>query len=193
MIAEIAKTLAVLADDKDGDPPVCVVEAGTGTGKTLAYVLAVLPLAQALEYKVVIATATVALQEQVVLKDIPEILAGSDLDFSYALAKGRGRYLCLSKLDSLLRGDDSMQAMMDLYGEALDDPGGGDHALYQKMLDALSAGNDVTLTSVGSIDEAGGGDGTVDITATSGAITLSRRGRGGSSPWSWRRRIHPMF
>ncbi|PCJ16474.1 MAG: ATP-dependent DNA helicase DinG [SAR86 cluster bacterium] len=141
MIAEIAKTLSVLASDDDHDPPVCVVEAGTGTGKTMAYVLAVLPLAKALNLKVVIATATVALQEQVVLKDLPEVLEGSDLTFSYSLAKGRGRYLCLSKLDMLLRGSDSMQAMMDLYGEELDDPNAGDHALYESMLDELSAGN----------------------------------------------------
>jgi len=140
MIAEIAKTLSTLTDD-ESEPPICVVEAGTGTGKTMAYVLAVLPLAKALNYKVVIATATVALQEQVVLKDLPEILEGSDLSFSYSLAKGRGRYLCLAKLDMLLKGNDSMQAMMDLYGEELDDPAGGDHALYEKMLEQLSTGN----------------------------------------------------
>ncbi|MBT5720035.1 MAG: DEAD/DEAH box helicase family protein, partial [Gammaproteobacteria bacterium] len=140
MIAEIAKTLSSLADE-DSSPPICVVEAGTGTGKTLAYVLAVISLAKALDLKVVIATATVALQEQVVHKDLPEILAGSDLSFSYSLAKGRGRYLCLAKLDMLLRGNDSMQAMMDLYGEELDDPAGGDQALYEKMLDQLSMGN----------------------------------------------------
>ncbi|MFT7470667.1 MAG: ATP-dependent DNA helicase DinG, partial [Kiritimatiellia bacterium] len=140
MIAEIAKTLSTLTDE-ESEPPICVVEAGTGTGKTMAYVLAVLPLAKALNLKVVIATATVALQEQVVLKDLPEILAGSDLSFSYSLAKGRGRYLCLAKLDMLLRGNDSMQAMMDLYGEELDDPADGDHALYEKMLDQLSTGN----------------------------------------------------
>ncbi len=140
MIAEIAKALATI-DDDDAEPPICVVEAGTGTGKTMAYVLAVLPLAMALDYKVVIATATVALQEQVVLKDLPEILEGSDLRFSFSLAKGRGRYLCLAKLDMLLRGNDSMQAMMDLYGEELDDPADGDHALYEKMLEQLSTGN----------------------------------------------------
>ena len=140
MIAEIAKTLSSLADE-DSSPPICVVEAGTGTGKTLAYVLAVISLAKALDLKVVIATATVALQEQVVHKDLPEILAGSDLSFSYSLAKGRGRYLCLAKLDMLLRGNDSMQAMMDLYGEELDDPAGGDQALYEKMLDQLSMGS----------------------------------------------------
>ena len=141
MIAEIAKSLSVLAVEDDSDPPICVVEAGTGTGKTLAYVLAVLPLAQELGYKVVIATATVALQEQVMLKDLPEISEGSDLIFDYSLAKGRGRYLCLSKLDMLLEGNDSMQALMDLYGEEFDDQGLGDQKLYQDMLDELSAGN----------------------------------------------------
>jgi ATP-dependent DNA helicase DinG len=141
MIAEIANTLSSISAEEDNEPPVCVVEAGTGTGKTLAYLLAVVPLAQELGYKVVIATATVALQEQVILKDIPELLEGSDLSFSVALAKGRGRYLCLSKLDMLLAGTDSLQAMMDLYGEELDDPGAGDIALYEDMLKELSAGN----------------------------------------------------
>lgn len=138
MIAEIAKAIAGLNSAEE--PPVCVVEAGTGTGKTLAYVLAVLPLAQKLGYKVVIATATVALQEQVVLKDLPEILDDSGLKFSYALAKGRGRYLCLAKLDMLLEGNDSLHAMMDLYGEALDDSETGNIALYESMLTELSAG-----------------------------------------------------
>ena len=95
MIAEIAKTLSSLADD-DSSPPICVVEAGTGTGKTLAYVLAVITLAKALDLKVVIATATVALQEQVVHKDLPELMEGSGLRFSFSLATGRGRYMGLS-------------------------------------------------------------------------------------------------
>lgn len=138
MIAEIAKCLATM--EAGGPPPVCVVEAGTGTGKTLAYVLAVLPLAQKLGYKVVIATATVALQEQVVLKDLPEILSDSGLKFSYSLAKGRGRYLCMAKLDMLLEGNDSLNAMMDLYGDSLDDSDTGDIALYESMLTELSAG-----------------------------------------------------
>ncbi|MBM88994.1 MAG: ATP-dependent DNA helicase DinG [Gammaproteobacteria bacterium] len=141
MIAEIAKTLAVLSTSDEIGPPICVVEAGTGTGKTLAYLLAVLPLAQELGYKVVVSTATVALQEQVILKDIPEIIEGSDLEFSFALAKGRARYLCLSKLDMLLAGSDSLHAMMDLYGEELDNPNIGDISLCEDMVTELSAGN----------------------------------------------------
>ena len=139
MIAEIAKTLGT-AGPHQSKPPVIVVEAGTGTGKTLAYTLSVLPIARELGLKVVIATATVALQEQVTQKDLPEILEASDLDFTVALAKGRGRYLCLSQLDRLLSGGDSQQAMMDLYGDDVSAAGDGDKALYEKMLNAVSAG-----------------------------------------------------
>lgn len=140
MIAEIANTLAEVDTDGDSPGPVCVIEAGTGTGKTLAYLLAAIPLAQAHNLKLVVATATVALQEQVVLKDIPEILQGSDLEFSYTLAKGRSRYLCLAQLDNRLRPNDSLQAMLELFGEDLSDDSEENLGLYQEMLDALSEG-----------------------------------------------------
>jgi len=144
MIAEIANCLAAIQDQPEETdeptPPICVVEAGTGTGKTLAYVLAVLPLARELDRKVVLATATVALQEQVILKDLPDILQGSGLQFSFAMAKGRGRYLCLSRLDSLLQSNASLDAMFDLYGDQLDEAGSDNHSLYQSMLDEVSAG-----------------------------------------------------
>ena len=168
MIAEIAKQLAVIGGanvPQKGHPtshasesgpfnqsspvqaadlhkaPICVIEAGTGTGKTLAYLLATIPLAQTLNLKVVIATATVALQEQVILKDIPELLSGSELDFSVALAKGRGRYVCLSKLDLLLEPTDSLQAMLGLYEVESVNLGEADARLYQEMLDALAEGS----------------------------------------------------
>ena len=139
MIAEIAKAFGSLPVHS-GPPPIVVVEAGTGTGKTMAYTLAVLPIARELGLKVVIATATVALQEQVTQKDLPEILEASDLEFTVSLAKGRGRYLCLSKLDMLLSGSDSLQAMMDLYGDDVSGTSTGDRVLYEKLLEALSKG-----------------------------------------------------
>ena len=65
MIAEISRTLASIETDEDGkrtsDEHVCVLEAGTGTGKTLAYLLAALPVAKARGKRLVLATATVAL------------------------------------------------------------------------------------------------------------------------------------
>jgi ATP-dependent DNA helicase DinG len=140
MIAEIANCLAQNLEETDAAPPICVIEAGTGTGKTLAYILAVLPLARALKRKVVLSTATVALQEQVINKDLPDILAGSALQFSFAMAKGRGRYLCLARLDSVLRSSDSLGAMLDLYGEELEETDESTRRLYQHMLEQISAG-----------------------------------------------------
>ena len=121
MIAEVAKALGSISTDednrRDGDPAVVVVEAGTGTGKTVAYCLATIPLAKAAGKRLVIATATVALQEQVVHKDLPDILRNSGLNFSFALAKGRGRYLCLSKLDLLLQEGQAQSATAQLFAE----------------------------------------------------------------------------
>lgn len=114
MIAEIIKGLM----DTDQSPPICVVEAGTGTGKTVAYLLAMLPLAKHLGKKLVLSTATVALQEQIVLKDLPELLQHSDLTFDFVLAKGRGRYLCLSKLDQSLQAD-AQNPSLALYEDEL--------------------------------------------------------------------------
>jgi len=108
MIAEIARTLGGIEVDDAGqrtsNEHVCVLEAGTGTGKTLAYLLAALPVARARGKRLVVATATVALQEQVLHHDLPALQAHSGLTFDYALAKGRGRYLCVAKLDQLLDG-----------------------------------------------------------------------------------------
>ncbi|TFH73375.1 ATP-dependent DNA helicase DinG [Gammaproteobacteria bacterium LSUCC0112] len=157
MIAEIAKALSAIETggpdiDKDSsaekeaapesppNAPIIVIEAGTGTGKTLAYVLGTLPLARHLGKKVVLATATVALQEQVSLRDLPDILQHSGLSFSYVLAKGRGRYLCLSRLDQLLRGNASQDAMLELFGEFLDSPNDSNQTLYEDMLEKISAG-----------------------------------------------------
>ena len=84
MIAEVARTLTSKHDQVE--TPVCVVEAGTGTGKTIAYTVAAVPIAKALEKTLVISTATVALQEQIIHKDLPDILHHSGLSFSFALA-----------------------------------------------------------------------------------------------------------
>ncbi len=98
MIAEVANALA----DPEVETPIAVVEAGTGTGKTIAYLVAALPVARARGKKLVIASATVALQEQLLFRDLPDVMRHSGLSFNAALAKGRGRYVCLLKLDRQL-------------------------------------------------------------------------------------------
>lgn len=106
MIAAIANALGEIEDNDEGyrvsNNGLCVIEAGTGTGKTIAYLLAALPIARSLGKRVVIATGTVALQEQLVNRDIPALLNHTEWDYSISLAKGRGRYLCPLRLEQCL-------------------------------------------------------------------------------------------
>lgn len=106
LVAEIAKTLAGEYHKKQR---ICVIEAGTGTGKSLAYCLGALPLALAQKKKLVISTATVALQEQLIAKELPFFKTHSGLDFKFDLVKGRHRYICAHKLHNAVNGDSQTQ------------------------------------------------------------------------------------
>lgn len=118
MIAAVARTLgAIRVDEKGhrlGESHIVAVEAGTGTGKTIAYLLAALPIAKKHDLKLVVSTATVALQEQLIDKDLPELSQHAELSFRFTLAKGRGRYLCLNKAEQLL-DDQVAMGQMALY------------------------------------------------------------------------------
>jgi len=113
MAAHIAHTLSGVtpgdaAVSGDAGLPargIAVVQAGTGVGKSAAYASTVIPLALAQQKRVIISTATVALQEQLMAKDLPALAAVLPQPFSFALAKGRGRYVCRLKLDQLSGGD----------------------------------------------------------------------------------------
>ncbi|HTC28854.1 ATP-dependent DNA helicase DinG [Dyella sp.] len=87
MIAEVARALSHAGG-------AAVIEAPTGTGKSMAYLIAGVEVARAQKKKLLIATATIALQEQLVERDIPLYLRLNGSDAKVALAKGRGRYLC---------------------------------------------------------------------------------------------------
>jgi ATP-dependent DNA helicase DinG len=102
LIAEIAKTLAGEYDDQR---KIITIEAGTGTGKSLAYSLGAIPLAMAKQKKICISTATVALQEQLVEKDLPFLKKHSGLNFNFTLVKGRQRYVCRQKLSQAVTSD----------------------------------------------------------------------------------------
>ncbi|MBI4576978.1 MAG: helicase [Planctomycetes bacterium] len=75
------------------------VEAGTGVGKSFAYLLPAIEWSAASGLPVVISTHTIALQEQLVEKDIPFLRAVLPVEFSAVLAKGRGNYVSLRRLD----------------------------------------------------------------------------------------------
>lgn len=110
LVAEMAKTLC---GEYHKQNRIMVAEAGTGIGKSLAYLMAVIPSAVLNNRKVVISTATVALQEQLLNKDLPLYRRITDLDFSFILAKGRQRYCCSEKLASACGADGGQLAMFE--------------------------------------------------------------------------------
>ena len=112
------------------------INGGTGIGKSLAYLLPSAIIARHKEKKLVVASSTVALQEQLVKKDLPLFLPAAGLSMKVELAKGRTRYVCEYKLRQALN-DMQQVSMFDDPGEP--SLGGPDRpkavALFQKMLD----------------------------------------------------------
>ena len=78
------------------------VQAGTGTGKSLAYLVPAIRHAQATDTTVIVSTATLALQRQLVERDLPRLVEALDPLLArtptFAIQKGRSNYLCLNKL-----------------------------------------------------------------------------------------------
>ncbi|HEX9873928.1 MAG TPA: helicase C-terminal domain-containing protein [Deferrimonas sp.] len=77
-----------------------VIEAGTGTGKSLAYLAPAILWALTNEERVVVSTNTINLQEQLVRKDLPFLQRATGLEFRAVLVKGRGNYLCLRRAEN---------------------------------------------------------------------------------------------
>lgn len=94
MAAEVARTLETGRH--------LVVEAGTGVGKSLAYLIPAVLHAKQTKRKAVISTHTIALQEQLVYKDIPLVQKLLPMEFEAALMKGRRNFLCGTRLDRAL-------------------------------------------------------------------------------------------
>src|SRR5881398_849793 len=80
-----------------------VIEAGTGVGKSLAYLAPAILFARAQHKKAVVSTHTINLQEQLVYKDIPILKKILPVEFEAALIKGRQNYLCPRRLDRALQ------------------------------------------------------------------------------------------
>jgi ATP-dependent DNA helicase DinG len=89
---------AVASAFKDGG--VLLAEAGTGTGKTLAYLVPAVLSRQ----RVLISTGTKNLQEQIYFKDIPALREALGVSFTATCMKGRANYVCLHRLDQLNDG-----------------------------------------------------------------------------------------
>ena len=129
LVADIAKTLC---GEYHKTNRMLVAEAGTGIGKSLAYLMGTIPVAVLNNRKVVISTATVALQEQLLNKDLPLYRRLTELDFSFIVAKGRQRYCCAEKLALASGSDGGQMAMFE------SKPQEDDILLLQSLYQALS-------------------------------------------------------
>lgn len=89
-----------------------MVEAGTGTGKSFAYLIPAAVWALQNNTRVVISTNTINLQDQLIKKDIPDLCQALNLDLRVAVLKGRSNYLCPRRLDAMRhRGPNTVDEM----------------------------------------------------------------------------------
>jgi ATP-dependent DNA helicase DinG len=95
-----------------------VVQAGTGTGKSLAYLVPAVLSGE----KVVVATATKALQDQLASKDLPMVAAAVDGELTFSVLKGRSNYLCRQRASEV--GNPGEQLHLDV--ESIDPPDADD-------------------------------------------------------------------
>jgi ATP-dependent DNA helicase DinG len=138
------------------------VQAGTGTGKSLAYLVPAVLSGK----KVVVATATKALQDQLAQKDLPLVASGLEVPFSYAVLKGRANYICRQRVtevgsggiqqelgDGAGAGDGANEAERAVDADGTDDGGGGgggaddDTAAPEGLVDQVRALLDWSTTS----------------------------------------------
>jgi ATP-dependent DNA helicase DinG len=83
---------------------VSIIEAGTGTGKTLSYLIPSVYWSLLNGERVVVSTNTINLQEQLSQKDIPLVHSSLNEDFKHSLVKGMGNYLCLLRAETVGEG-----------------------------------------------------------------------------------------
>jgi ATP-dependent DNA helicase DinG len=101
------RDMAAYVADAYNDGGIVLLEAGTGVGKSFAYLIPALAWARANGERTLVSTNTINLQEQLVGKDLPllrKALETDDYTPTFALLKGWRNYLCLSRLDGAMSG-----------------------------------------------------------------------------------------
>jgi ATP-dependent DNA helicase DinG len=137
MAAAVARTF------EDGG--VLLAEAGTGTGKTLAYLVPVILSGQ----RAIVSTGTKNLQEQIYFKDIPALERALDVPFTATCMKGRANYLCLHRLEQA--GESGNPASHDVFLPMIRDWAAqtetGDRAELEDLPEDLPFWNEVSATA----------------------------------------------
>ncbi|MGL5031835.1 MAG: ATP-dependent DNA helicase DinG [Aeromonas sp.] len=137
LVAEIAKTLI---GEYDKQRRILVAEAGTGIGKSLSYAQGAIPVARLTQKKLVISTATVALQEQLMHKDLPFYHRHSEQPFRFMLVKGRQRYCCAQLLEQAASGIEMANFEIDFGALSKQQPSDSDQARFKRLWQAYSDG-----------------------------------------------------
>jgi len=124
-----------------------LAEAGTGTGKTLAYLVPAILNRE----RVLISTGTKNLQEQIYFKDIPALRDALGIQFTATYMKGRANYLCLHKLDRLTDGADNLPGVHDVFLPIIREwskrTKTGDRAELQDLPEDVAFWNEVSATA----------------------------------------------
>lgn len=122
---------------------VLLAEAGTGTGKTLAYLVPAILSRQ----RVLVSTGTKNLQEQIFFKDIPVLREALGVPFKAAYMKGRNNYLCLHRLDQLRASPASPHDFVSMMDEWVRTTHSGDRAELRELPEDSSLWHDVSATA----------------------------------------------
>jgi len=124
---------------------VLLAEAGTGTGKTLAYLVPAILSG----LRVLISTGTKNLQEQIFFKDIPALRQALDVPFTATYMKGRANYLCLHRLEQIndMSGPAAYDVFLPIVREWAAKTDTGDRAELQDLPEDVPFWNDVSATA----------------------------------------------
>ena len=133
------------------DGGVLLAEAGTGTGKTLAYLIPAILSRR----RVLISTGTKNLQEQIFYKDLPVLKQSIGVPFTATYMKGRGNYLCLHRFESYKEGGSAQtlgftrdeSVYIRLIDEWSRETGTGDRAELEDLPEDLSFWKDIAASS----------------------------------------------
>ena len=129
------------------DGGVLLAEAGTGTGKTLAYLVPAILSG----HRVLVSTGTKQLQDQIHDKDLPALRAALGVDFTATYMKGRGNYLCLHRFEAY-RNEDSLglardRRHVDAIAEWAARTGTGDRSEIEDLPDDVPFWGEISATS----------------------------------------------
>lgn len=137
---------AAVADIFD-DGGVLLAEAGTGTGKTLAYLVPAILSG----HRVLVSTGTKNLQDQIYYKDLPALRAALDVRFTATYMKGRANYLCLHRFAEARDSDEPCTPVDRAYLEIVDQwseqTDTGDRAEIEDLPDDASLWSEISATS----------------------------------------------